>query len=657
MFVLLGLLIPGAVHAQTDSLTLEESVLVGRRNQSVIELSPSGVNLQPDRLKTMPMLLGSADPVRLARYLPSMQASTELDHGLHIQGNDHAHNLVSSGGVPIYGAAHLLGIFSVFNPSHFESFDYSTWVPEDCNRLGGQLEMGLPKSMAERVGGDVSLGLIHFQGSIRFPIGKSSLAVSLRRSYINLLYGHFMKVGDMPLGYGFTDANLTWQWQPSKDDRIWIDAYYGDDKASLSSLSKLYGVDIQWGNAMGAVHWQHDMEGSGRLFQSAYATTYFLNPDINYSGMQVTIPSAILTAGYKAHWTSGHWSAGAGFAAHRARPQDVSISGTFNTTHEPQPLQHGQEMSLFASYSGEWGPLALRAGLRGLLWHSPDGRWMPDAGPDLQLSWDWYNAGKLTARAGIQHQYLMQAGITDLGLPCEFWFLAGTYNDPQHSLGATLTYTLPFVSDMFAFQAEAYYRTLRNQVEYKNGFFDLIYSPASLDAALIKGDGRAFGANVMLQKRAGRLTGWVSYAWGRSLRHFEGMEGEVPSVHERLHELDVVASYSVGKWSFGLTYLLATGMPYTPPVALYVISNRVVVQYGSHNSARLAPYNRLDIAINYYFNKGGKTENGLNLSVYNALGARNELYHNLVIDEDGFLYAPSDINIRFMPSICYFHRF
>ena len=82
-----------------------------------------------------------------------------------------------------------------------------------------------------------------------------------------------------------------------------------------------------------------------------------------------------------------------------------------------------------------------------------------------------------------------------------------------------------------------------------------------------------------------------------------------------------------------------------------------MVQYGEHNSARLAPYRRLDLAVNYYFNQEEKIENGLNFSVYNILGTRNELYHNLVVDEDGFYYAPSDINIRFMPSICYFHRF
>ena len=210
---------------------------------------------------------------------------------------------------------------------------------------------------------------------------------------------------------------------------------------------------------------------------------------------------------------------------------------------------------------------------------------------------------------------------------------------------------------MYAFQAEAYYRTLRNQVEYKNGFFDLVYSPYSLDDSLMKGDGRAFGASVMLHKKAGKLTGWLSYAWGRSLRTFEGIDGEIPSAHERLHELDIVASYRTGKWNFGATFLLATGNPYTPPVALYILSNHIVVQYGQHNSARLGTYRRLDLSATYCFKRTERFEHGINLSLYNALGARNELYHNLTVDENSFSYTASDINIRFMPSICYYLKF
>lgn len=654
--VLALLSVCGSLQAQTDSLLLRESVLTGRRNESILQVSDDALRLSAGKLTTMPMLLGSSDPVRIARYLPSMQASTELDYGLHIQGNDHSHNIVSSGGVPIYGAAHLLGIYSVFNPSHFGSFSYTTWA-SGSNRLGGGLDMELPQELRSRTGGEFSLGLLSAQGSLHVPIGKSTLSVSARRSFVNLVYGRFLKIGQMPLGYGFTDVNLTWQWRPSARDAVWIDGYWGDDAARLNSAGGAYAIDLKWSNAMGAVHWKHDFGSAGTLLQTAYATRYWLNPCLTYTGMEVTAPSSLLTAGYKADWTMGPWKAGVDFAAHRAHPQDVDIKGTFAMTHASQPVQHGQELSLSAAYSRTFGPFGLDAGLRGILYHSPDGRILPDIGPELMLSWDFYGGGKLSARAGIKHQYLSQAGITDLGFPFEFWFLAGTYNDPQHSFGTTLAYTLPFGGDSFRLTAEAYYRTLRNQVEYKNGFFDVLYSPLSLDAALLKGNGRAFGASVMLQKTAGRLTGWLSYAWGRSLRRFEGMPYELPSAHERLHEVDFVASYHTGRWTFGLTFIAATGNPYTPPVALYMLSGRVMVQYGEHNSARYTPYSRLDVSVNYFFRKDDSGERGLNFSVYNVLGARNVLFNSLVADDEGFSYAPSEINIRYMPSICYFIKF
>ena len=656
MFAALGFLVPCLLQAQTDSLLLEESILVGRKNETVLQASGNGVKIKAERLRTLPMLLGSADPMRLARYLPSMQASSELDYGLHIQGNDHSHNLVSSGGVPIYGAAHLLGIFSVFNPSHYDTFNYSIQAPE-YNRLGGMLDMELPQSMPERVCGDVSAGLLAFQGNVRIPMGKSSLGLSLRRSYLNLLYGAFMKIGDRPLKYGFTDANITWQWQPGARDKVWIDAYYGSDRASCFAPSGAYGTDISWENAMGALHWRHGMNGNGTLEQTAYATGTRLNPHIYYTGMETYVPSFIVTAGYRAVWSKDAWRVGADFAAHRALPQDVRITGTFTTNYTPQSEQHGQEMSVFASYARTFGPFGVHLGMKGLLWHSPDGRWMPDVGPDISLSWNFYSAGKLTASAGLKHQYLMQAGITDLGLPCEFWFLAGDVNDPQHSLGTSLSYTLPFAEDMFFFQAEVYYKTLRNQVEYKNGFCDLLYAPYSLEDVIMKGDGRAYGADFMIQKKAGKFTGWLSYAFGRSLRTYEGIEGEIPSAHERIHELDLVASYHTGKWDFGLTFMLATGSPYTPPVALYLLSNQIVVQYGPHNSGRLGTYRRLDLSASYCFSKTDRLEHGINLSVYNALGAKNELLHSLVVDSDCFYYDAADINIRFMPSICYYLKF
>lgn len=645
------------MQAQTDSLTLRESVLVERRNESMLEASAQGVKLQSDRLRTMPMLLGSSDPVRLARYLPSMQATSELDAGIHIQGNEHSHNLVSSGGIPIYGASHLLGIFSVFNPSHYPSMTYEARV-RDANRLGGRLDMALPQETSGRTGGDFSAGLMAAQGSLHVPAGSSSVSLSLRRSYINALYGHFLTMGGKQLAYGFTDANLTWFWKASARDRIWFDAYWGNDSAGFGAGNDRYGADLDWWNAMGALHWHHAGQNGSMLRQSAYVTAYALDVLIEFSSIKAKLPSSILTSGYKASWNSpGGLSAGLDIAAHWARPQQWSVEGFYTQGAAGQPMQLGQEATLSLGYTGTWGPLTVSGGLKGLLWHGTDGRWIPNVAPDILVGADFYKAGKLELRAGISYQYLHQAGITDLGLPCEFWFLSGSLSRPQRSIGASLSYGLPLFSGGYELQAELYYRTLENQVEYADGFLDLIYSPYSLEDVLLRGRGRAYGASLMLHKKAGALTGWLSYSYGRSLRVFDEAAGEVPSSHERIHELDLVASYSLGKWTFGLTFLAAGGTPYTPATAMYLLNNRVMVQYGPHNSARLSPYSRLDVSVNYFFNRSERLENGLNFSMYNILGSRNELFRHLSMDDEGFSYSPDGINIRFMPSLCYFHKF
>ena len=91
------------------------------------------------------------------------------------------------------------------------------------------------------------------------------------------------------------------------------------------------------------------------------------------------------------------------------------------------------------------------------------------------------------------------------------------------------------------------------------------------------------------------------------------------------------------------------------------MGQQLVAQYGPHNGRRMAPYFRIDLSVNYFFHKGQRMENGLNLSVYNATGSNNELYYRLYYDEvDGverFSYSPVQITLRFLPSISYFHRF
>lgn len=648
------MLLPLGAAAQTDSLYLDATVFTAPRPDAVAVPSAGGIKVELSRLKTLPSILGNADPLSYAHYLPSMSAQTELDAGIHIQGNDSQHNLVSAGGVPIYGASHLLGLFSVFNAAHYSQMDYRTWARE-ANRLGGAIDMTLPRELTGKTSGEFQLGLMAAQGSITAPVGsKAGVRLSARRSFMNLLYGKFLTMNGVAIKYGFTDLNLTGVWNPGSGDSITADFYLGGDNAKGGYGAFSMDADATWKNAMGALHWKHSF-GSSQLQQSVYYTSYHLDVNAFLNQTEARVPSYIKTAGYKARFTRGALSAGAESALHKVQPQSPSIiDGSIDLGDMSEPVQKGWESTMWGRYRLAAGPFSAEAQLKGSLFRSSEGQWMNGLDPDIVLGWNFYRAGQVALRLGTQHQYLFRTGMSDIGLPTEFWMLAGRYGDAQTASSAGLSYKLDFGA--YTFAADAYYRLLGNQIEYRGSFMDIATGTYSLGKVLLHGNGRAYGVNLSLSKVSGAFTGWIAYAWGRSLRSFPEYSGECPASHERIHELDAVASWDLGRWTLGATLVAASGTPYTAPEYLYLMSQRAVCWWGPHNGSRLPAYVRADVSVNYWFRP---QRSGLNFSIYNVTGSENQLFKRLSYnrEESTFTYEGVSAGIRFMPSVSYFCKF
>ena len=308
---------------------------------------------------------------------------------------------------------------------------------------------------------------------------------------------------------------------------------------------------------------------------------------------------------------------------------------------------------------GYWLQLEAGVGLNGYL--SPEGRFFWGVTPEVDLKANLLDGGTIDLRYGLKRQNLFQLGLTNLGLPCEFWVAAGNPQAPQWSHNISLSYNVQLLNGALALSAETYYRQLYNQLEYVGNFMDIYSGHYSLEGSVARGKGRAFGVNLMAQKQTGKLTGWISYAWSRSLRTFDADKRHVesPSSHERLHELDVVATYDFGRFDVGGTFVLASGAPYTPPTSFYVIGSRMVCEYGDYNSARLPAYSRMDLSANWYFRKGPKGKSGINVSLYNVLGTVNHLAYGLHVNKDrtGYSFRSNFIQLRWLPSIAYFRTF
>ena len=664
--IALSLLFAGAgrLGAQTpDSLSvvqLDSTVFSAERHESVLHVGvtqPTTVRMA--ELKRVPLLLGTADPIRFVRLLPGVQTGMELDAGLHVQGTENSHSLVSVEGVPVYGVTHILGLFSTFIPSHYREMSFSPFTSR-ANRLGGGVDMRLPDKTAQRLRGSFTVGLFESEGTLDIPLGKrASVFASARRSYINLLYGSFLRMGAFDFRYGFDDFNLTFLLQPGPQDKIWADGYYGSDDGRFQSARGAYLFDLNWNNRMGSLHHLHTWDG-GHFRQTAYYTGQALSIDLQHDFYNFFVPSSLNTAGYKASLRWGHWYAGADVAWHWSRPQRVEVRNKDfrrNGQNEDQQALEATAELRFNYPLTYW--LELEAGVKGLYWRSIDGAAYPAVLPEAKAVFTLGGAGKLELLAGMARQNLFQAGVSSLGLPTEFWFIAGKDLPPQGSRHVALSWGKQFMQERYSLSASLYYRKLSNQLDYEGTIIDYLDPDFTMAGHLLRGDGQNYGLCLIAQKQSGAFTGWIAYTLSRSLRNFG--EFTFSSPHERIHECNVVLNYNTPKWSFGGVLVAASGTPFTGAEAFYVLGGTLISDYTLRNACRAKPYFRVDVSVTYYFRRTNARETGLCFSLYNASGYKNDVYRQLEVEEKNgeyiFSYQPMRLHIRFLPSLSFFHQF
>ena len=647
--------------AQTDSLYYAlDSVTfsIQKHTSSIKRISPNMTEIDMSGIQALPKILGNTDPVTFIRNLPGVQTGSEYDSGIHIQGCDNAHNDISLAGVPIYGVNHMFGLFSVFNPTHYSHMSFSR--TSEGNRLGGTLRMELPDTLKKDLTGDFAVGMMSSQGTLGIKTGENSdLRISARQSYMNLLYKKWLVIENSPIRYGFGDYNISWTWSPTERDRIWVEGYFGQDNSTVSENKFGVNLDLHWGNYAGALHWKHKGDELNQ-HHTIFSSGYFFDGDMTQNESGLNIRSYIYTTGYKGNLTWRDFSGKVEMNLHNILPQAPKSTGLYGTVSEDTQWQNAFEVSASARYektlAERWN---ISADLRGTYYLSPEQQYDLSLSPDISVSYNAWHLGKITASYGWRHQYLFQTGITNIGLPIEFWFAAGKHSLPQYSQQADISYDADFFNNALGVSVNAYFKRLYNQVEYKGDMFDFFNSKYDLDSHLLKGDGWNYGLNIMLHKQSGRLTGWVSYSLGRALRRFDNKDysGTYPANHERIHEMNAVCTYRLKKVEIAGTFIYASGIPFTAPQYYYVSAGQIISKPGEHNACRMRPYMRLDLSVTFPIIKNERQENGINVSLYNVTGRKNDVMYRLKYQDGTYYYGNMSFFLRWIPSISYYHKF
>lgn len=301
--------------------------------------------------------------------------------------------------------------------------------------------------------------------------------------------------------------------------------------------------------------------------------------------------------------------------------------------------------------------LNVNLGLRPTLYAAHDGS--THAAPDPHISLQWrHGAYDGTLSWALRHQFLLFAGVTDMGLPTEFWMGTCATRPPQWAQGVSLTAGV-WLPGRWRIEADVHYKRVHRQQEYVGNMLDYLTGDFTPDALLRASSGYNYGGSLMLSHPVGPLTGWVAYTYTRATRRsafIETADGKFPASHERPHEFNAVAAYAPNRhWQFSATAVVASGTPFTAPRHFYIIGSSVVSQYGEHNANRLPPYARLDVSATYRWHVDRRVQQAVNVSVYNATAHKNALYYTICVHNtnNNYHYEPTGFITSVLPSVSY----
>ncbi len=647
------------------SQAIDEVNVTARKPSALSGLEYGRMHWRMEELERMPQLFGSADPMRYLQMLPGVSTNNDYNSGLHIQGCATAHNALELGGAPIFNASHLLGLFSVFTPSHFRSMTlvknrHNARFP---NRLGGSLSFTPTDSIAKRTHLTTDISFIKSEGTLTLPTGKrSTLYLTARSSYLNLFYNGLLSTDELDLNYGLRDFNLTQVFRPNEQNTVCINAYWGCDK--LKFLEKNFEADskLTWGNAAASVQWTH-FTSQWKFLHTAYVSRYENDLALGVNALTLHAGAEILQAGYK-EYTETSWGkvyAGLGweYAYQNIHPLQARTAGSFINRQIQHPRNEVHEFALPAEvHIPLHKRIMLDAALRSTFFTHQDYQRVA-LSPRLTLHFVPHPRHKLFLHYGFYTQFLHQVELSNGGFPVNYWTTSTTDFPAEEAHSTVLGYHFSSPKGGYEVSIETYFKRLNHQREFYGSILDIATTSSTPEQMLLDGYGHNYGLDILVKRNQGPLTGWIAYTLSRSDRRFPALGRKwVPSAFDRRHDLTLVANYRLNrKWDFGVNFVYATGTPYTKAKNIYVINQNFVNEYGSHNGARLNDNHRLDISLTYHFAPRNRLKQSINVSVYNLYASENQLFRYMGYEDGLYYFQTVNSLYRLLPSVGYSLRF
>lgn len=661
-------------------LSLKTVVISAQKAANVNSMQMGVEKVDIRTIRQIPVAFGEADVLKVVQALPGVQTVGEASTGFNVRGGSADQNLILFNDATIYNPSHFFGFFSAFNPDVVSSLElYKSSIPAKYGgRLSSVLDIVSREGNKKKIAGSAGIGLLTSRLTLEGPLikDKTSFIVGGRSTYTNWLLKR------LPQEYrnskaSFYDANLLVSHNINAKNDLYLTGYISGDRFNLNSDTS-YGYN----NRNISVKWKHVFSNKMHSLltighdQYGYKIYSGKNP-VNAYDMRFNIDQSNLKLHFNYFLNAKHTlDFGLASTYYQLKPGSFTPRGDSSLV-VPDVLRNERalESALYLTEKFNITPaLSVQAGIRYSLYnfigpndvynYAPglprtlnniidtakfsNGKFINNYhGPEYRLSVRYALTPDFSIKAGYNslRQFIHMLSNTTAIAPTDIWKLSDPNIRPQTGDQVSFGLYKNFKDNTVETSVETYYKRIRDYLDFKSGAVLVLNHHIETD--VMNTIGKAYGVELMVKKRTGKLNGWVSYTWSRTfLKMDDPNVGDVindgnyyPSNYDKPHDFTLVGNYRLShRFSLSLNTTYSTGRPITIPIGRYYYEGSMRALYSDRNAYRIPDYFRTDVSMNIEPNHNLKQKiyTTWTFGAYNLLGRKNP-YSVYFVSEGGVI--------------------
>jgi hypothetical protein len=655
----------------TQEITpLKEVVVESKHEAKLTSLQMGTERLDIQTMRQIPLALGETDIMKVVLALPGVQSVGEGTVGLNVRGGATNQNLILLNDAVVYNPSHLFGFFSTFNPDVLKNVElYKSGIKAEYGgRLSSVLDVHTRDGNTKKISGSGGISPITGRLSIEGPLvkEKTSFIIGGRSTYSNWILRQIDDDAISRSKASFYDVTAGVTSKINESNDIYLSTYFSKDKFNFST-DTVYAYSDK--NA--SLKWKHIF--NNKLLAVANVTTsnymYSMSSSKNpVNAFQLDFDIRQTTAKIDLtffHSTQHTIDAGISATRYKVAPGKIAPHSNESLIEaDVLEKEQGLETAIYFSDNIEVNTkLSAYIGLRYSTYYYfgpkhvfqyredaalntnniidtiayPGGKSIANyGGPEPRLALRYSINENLSVKASYNRmrQYIQMLSNTTAINPTDIWKLSDSHIRPQigdqFSIGFYKNFTKKHLIET---SIEAYWKTTPQTIDYKNGAVLLLNH--ALETDIIHARGKSFGIEFLIKKSAGKINGWASYTYSRSLLKTSGKFVEetvndgryYPSNFDKPHAVNFISNYKFSRrFNFSLNLVYSTGRPITIPIAKYQTEDGgTKVFYSERNAHRIPDYFRSDISINLEGNHKVKklAHYSWTFAIYNLTGRKN----------------------------------